>query len=439
VDARCCLILEGADLIDGSGAPAIKDAMVVIERDSIAYAGARTGQYEGRPAKRLRLGGKTIIPGLIEAHTHAAFDADMRAYLKNGVTTIRFAGLDQSTVEQLCRRIENGELRGPRILSCGPMIDQPPPAYPEWSVAVTTSSEAATTAERLIFEHDLHALIVTQRVTAPVMRAVIDVAHAHGRRVVGQTWAVDGEEAAMLGIDELHTSSRVYRSRAYPKERLLAYSSIADRLALASRAWASLDWDMTRPIMEAMIERGVSYCGMQVITQFQVGEGIETLETDPDFHALFGEIERQAFKEFTKRLQGSWAEEDVDYGRRANDKRMEWMQRYRELGGVLLVGTDMQFGGIMLHRELKNLEALGMSKLEVIAAATGGSAKALGLDGQFGMAREGLRADLVILNRDPTNDLDALRDVLCVVKDGEVVWGEENLAAFSDQANEKLC
>jgi imidazolonepropionase-like amidohydrolase len=118
---------------------------------------------------------------------------------------------------------------------------------------------------------------------------------------------------------------------------------------------------------------------------------------------------------------------------------MEWMQRYRELGGVLLVGTDMQFGGIMLHRELKNLEALGMSKLEVIAAATGGSAKALGLDGQFGMAREGLRADLVILNRDPTNDLDALRDVLCVVKDGEVVWGEENLAAFSDQANEKLC
>ncbi len=233
-------------------------------------------------------------------------------------------------------------------------------------------------AERLKAERDLHALIVTQRVTAPVMRAVIEVAHAHGRSVVGQTWAVDGEEAAMLGIDELHTSSRVYRSRLYPNERLLAYATIADRLALASRAWASLDWDMTLPIMEAMVMRGVSYCGMQAITQFQVGEGVAALETDPDFTALFGENERRTFRDFTRRLQGTWTDEDLEYGRRANDKRMEWMQRYRALGGILLAGTDMQFGGIMLHRELKNLEALGMSRLEVIAAATGLAPKRFG-------------------------------------------------------------
>ena len=425
-----CLILEGADLIDGSGAPAVKDSVIAIEHNSIVYAGARTGRCDCRPAVRLRLHGKTVIPGLIEAHTHASFDADMQAYLKNGVTTVRFAGLDQITVSRLCKRIKDAELRAPRILSCGPMIDQPPPAYPEWSLAVTTPGEAAKIAGQLIREHDLHALIVTQRVTAPVMRAVIDVAHAHGRRAVGQTWAVDGDEAAMLGIDELHTSSRVYRSRLYPKERLLAYSSIADRLALASRAWASLDWDMTQPIMEAMVERGVAYCGMQVITQFQVGEGVDALEADSDFTALFGEHERQAFKDFTRRLQGSWTEEDLEHARRANDKRIEWMQRYRALGGVLLAGTDMQFGGIMLHHELKNLEALGMSGLEVVAAATGGCAKALGLDTEFGTVREGLRADLVILNRDPSEDVGALRDVACVIRDGAVVWGEENLTAL---------
>src|SRR4030095_698429 len=128
----------------------------------------------------------------------------------------------------------------------------------------------------------------------------------HRRRVIGQTWAVDGETAAMLGIDELHTSSRVYRGRLYPEERLLRYQSIADRLGLASRAWASLDWDMTLPIMEAMVQRDVCYCGMHVITQFQVGEGVAYLEDDSDFHTFFSAREHQAVRDFTRRLQGSW-------------------------------------------------------------------------------------------------------------------------------------
>ena len=68
----------------------------------------------------------------------------------------------------------------------------------------------------MILEEEVDALIVTQRVTAAVMGAVIDVAHTHQRRVVGQIWAVDGEVAAKLGIDELHASSRVYRGRLYP-------------------------------------------------------------------------------------------------------------------------------------------------------------------------------------------------------------------------------
>ena len=219
------LLLEGADLIDGTGGPVIKDSMVLIEGSRITYAGQRTARFSDLPAVRRQLDGKTLIPGLIEAHTHASFDADIMAYVKNGITTIRFAGLDQADVAKLRGRIERGELIGPRILSCGPMIDQPPPAYPEWSVAVETPAEAASTAERLIVGDEVEFLILTQRVTAPVMRAVVDVAHAHGRSVVAQTWALDGKEAADLGIDELHNSSRVCVSTAYPKDRLLGYSS----------------------------------------------------------------------------------------------------------------------------------------------------------------------------------------------------------------------
>jgi hypothetical protein len=415
-------ILHGATLIDGSGAAPIEHATLVINADRITYAGPHTAQFDAPETDIRNLAGKFVIPGLIEAHTHAAFDADMAAYLKNGVTAIRFAGLNQADVARLSARIANGEIAGPHILSCGPMIDQAPPAYPEWSVTVSNPSEAAALADQLIVENDLDALIVTQRVTKPIMKAVIDAAHKRDRPVVGQIWAVDGEDAAELGIDELHTSSRVYRSRDYPAERLINYASIPERLALTSRAWASLDWDLTMPIMEKMVANDVLYCGMQVITQYQVGEGVDVLEADKDFQTLFGDGEKQAFRDFTRRLQGGWSPEDLDYARRANDRRIEWMQRYRGLGGVLLAGTDMQFGGIMLHRELRNLEQLGLSRLEVITTATARNAAALGLGVICGTVRAGLRADIVVLNSDPLADLAALRDIFMVLKAGETAF-----------------
>lgn len=414
-------VFHGARLIDGSGAAPIENSTLVIDGARISYAGPTTVAFERPDAMIRNISGKTVVPGLIEAHTHAAFDADMRCYLKNGVTTIRFAGLDQNDVERLGRRVAEGEIAGPHIHSCGPMIDQAPPAYPEWSVTVESPEEARLIADRLIAEHNLDALIVTQRVTAPVMEAIIETAHARNRPVVGQIWAIDGEEAASLGIDELHTSSRVYRSKSYPAEALINYAGIPERLALTSRAWASFDWDLTLPIVEKMIEKRTKYCGMHVITQYQTGEGAESLEADLDFQTLYGEGEKQAFREFTRRLQGGWTPEDLDFARRANDRRLEWMQRFRSLGGTILAGTDMQFGGIMLHRELHNLESVGLSRLEVIAAATSKNAGALGLGGICGMLREGLRADLLILNGDPLTDLSALRDIDTVIKAGEIV------------------
>jgi hypothetical protein len=416
------LLLEGADLIDGTGGPVVRDSLVLIEGRRIAYAGPRIARLDDVAAVRWRLHGKTLIPGLIEAHTHAHFDADMLAYVKNGVTTIRFAGLDQADVAALRGRIEQGELIGPRILSCGPMIDEPPPAYPEWSVAVATPAEAAAAAERLIVDDGVEFLILTQRVTGPVMRAVVEVAHAHGRSIVTQSWALDGAEAAELGIDEVHNSSRVFVSKAYPKERLLRYSSIAERLALSGRGWATIDWDATERLMESLVRHGVCYCGMQVIVQFQAGDGVSELEADADFASLFGPAERSAFLSFAQRLQGGWSADDLACWKRANDARMEWMRRFRAIGGVLLAGTDMQFGGIMLHRELRNIAALGASPLEVIAIASGGAARALRLEATLGTIKEGRLADIVVLNRDPSADLGALRDVDCVIKDGAPLW-----------------
>jgi imidazolonepropionase-like amidohydrolase len=423
-------VLDGVTLIDGTGNPPVTDATVVVRGGRIAHAGPG-GSSDGELGNiaRHRLAGKTIIPGLTEAHTHASYDSDMLAYVRNGVTTLRFAGLDERVVQGLKSRIASGALVGPRILSCGPMIDAPPVAYPEWSVAVTDAAEAASVAEQLITDAGVDALILTQRVTAPQMQAVCEVAHAHGRRVLAQTWQIDGAEAARSGIDEVHNSSRVFHSREYPKERLLAYGSIADRLALSGRGWATIDWDATQAIIDTMIESGVVYCGMQVIAQFQLDEGVDELKADPTFTSVFGEVERSNFLAFIRKLQGTWSPEDFEYWKIANDNRMEWMRRFRSAGGALIFGTDMQFGGIMLHQELRNALALGMTPLQVIAAATGGAARAMRLQDEFGTISAGKSADFVVLNRDPSYDLSALRDIASVFLGGRLMWSSNEASA----------
>jgi hypothetical protein len=187
--------------------------------------------------------------------------------------------------------------------------------------------------------------------------------------------------------------------------------------------------------METMVRHGVTYCGMQVITQFQVGDGAAELEADSDFATLFGDGERQAFRDFTRRLQGSWTQEDLEYGRAANEQRIEWMRRFRELGGVLIAGTDMQFGGIMLHRELRNLEALGMSRLEVITATTDARGhytgrKSLELSARVRRSRRAPPR--------PIGDLGALRDIECVFKDGKAVWADGEFGDLSRNAAEHV-
>jgi Amidohydrolase family len=415
------LVIDGATLIDGSGAPPVPDAVILIQGDRIRYAGPRRELAAPPSARRVTAAGKTIVPGLIDLHNHSTFDADMRVYLKNGVTTIRFAGLNQDAVVRLRERASRAEVTAPRILSCGPMLDRTPPAYPKWTSPVDTPAEAAATARRLLTEERVEALLVTQQIPPELMRPIVDVAHEFGRPVVGQIWHTDGREAAELGIDQLDNSSRIFASREYPKARLLSYRSIAERLGLLARGWMAIDWELTAPIMEAMVAHGVSYCPTLVVHQNQAGVGLRELEADRDYRTMYGEAERREWAAFIDYVQGTWTAEDQRCMAVATEQRIEWMRRFHAMGGTLVVGVDMQFGGIMLHRELQNLAAAGLSPLEVIAAATGRSARELGMGDSLGTIEAGKLADLLVINGNPLDDLAALRDIDRVVKDGQIL------------------
>jgi imidazolonepropionase-like amidohydrolase len=90
------LLLEGGTVIDGTWTAPVSDASILIDGARIVRVGPRASIDAAPGTTVMAVSGKTIVPGLIDLHNHSTFDADMRAYLKNGVTTIRFAGLNQA-------------------------------------------------------------------------------------------------------------------------------------------------------------------------------------------------------------------------------------------------------------------------------------------------------------------------------------------------------
>ena len=253
------VILEGASLIDGGGGPVINDAMVVIDGARIPYAGPRILRFENTPANRRKLSSKTSIPGLIEAHTHAAFEADMRAYIKNGITTVRFAGLDPAIEARLRNKIASGGLPAPRILSCGPMIDQPPirsglsrsthrSMRPEWqsvslpSMTCTRSSSPSALLNRLCEQSSMSPIATGGPLSArpgrstartrqgsasmnctPVQGLCQQSLFARGPVALHQHFRTSGARNAGLGFDRLEGDRRDHRGDDQVPGLLLRY------------------------------------------------------------------------------------------------------------------------------------------------------------------------------------------------------------------------
>jgi imidazolonepropionase-like amidohydrolase len=137
----------------------------------------------------------------------------------------------------------------------------------------------------------------------------------------------------------------------------------------------------------------------------------------------FGAEELAAWAAFEERVRANWTAEDARNRLASLDMRREWVLRFHVMGGRVLVGTDMQFGGPAMHREMAIVRDIGLSPSEVIVAATGGAARAMRINDRLGTIETGKLADLIVVEGDLLDDLAVLRKLDLVVRNGEVVAG----------------
>lgn len=386
------VVLDNVRVIDGTGAPPIERGRVVIEGDKIVRIGPADAVAIPAGSDRVDLSGGTLLPGLIDLHFHIEDDPKLALrQLSNGVTAFRDPGQWEEKFEGLRGMLAAGRLPGPRIFTAGPHIDGERPAYPADAVVARDPEEARRLAERGI-EQGASALKIYFRLPFASAKAVIDVCRARGVPSTAHLEILDAAELFAAGLNGVEHITSLGMS-LLPRMEAEAYRQavLANNDARRDgryRMFAGLDLDGARAkALYAVLRERRPWL-------------------DPTL-AVF-ERRRESPPEGTRAelvpvLADGFA-------------RMKQLTRRAGLEGARLVmggHSTVPFAarGEAPWRELELLVESGLTPLEAITAATGTAAGFLYRADQLGTLRPGLQADLIVLRRDPTHDISAIRTV----------------------------
>ena len=414
------LVIDSVRIIDGTGAPAIADGRVVIDGARITASGSKQMVPLPAGAEIIDGTGRSVLPGLVDVHVHDPSDDNMTRYVRCGVTAIRFAGGPQKTHLDLRARIERGEVAGPRVFSCGHMLDATPHTWPG-AYAVDSPAEARRVVRRAIVEEKVDAILATHRVTPATLAAVVETAHEHGTPVTGQIWHASARDAAAVGMDGLENTSRIPEHPDFEGERLFGRMSVSGRIGTLGHMWARAERSRLDEIAGLLAERGVALAPELVSFEAWAGIGADEVRADPEWPADAQDPAVVGYARHCSYISSEWKPEDFAAQARGIERFKEFCRSYVRSGGPLVSGTDLGFGGILLHREIRHFVDAGLTPLEAIRAATRQAASALGRD-DLGQISAGRTADLILVAGDPSTDIRALRGVERTIVGGRTVW-----------------
>ena len=418
-------LLTGAILIDGTGNSPIENGAILVKDEEIKSIGHRDSISipEHANVTTINYPNQTILPGLIDCHVHLTGIGDGRSgdelatlpdevltlqgsqnanrHLQSGVTTVRDLGAKNKTTFMLRKSAEMGLVKTPRLLLSGRPITIIGGHLSYFGTSVTGATEARAAVRQLLSEGaDLIKITATggsTRTSIPgrpsfnldEISAITDEAHKFGVHVAAHCTNSQGILNALDG----NVDTIIHGYHMEPDGHLIYRDEIGERMA----------------------EKGIFlnptlHQGRERIWKLEDKRKLEPLTKDE-------ELEIEDFKY-------SWEE------------KLKFFEKILSAGVQLAAGTDAswmhyQLGGTSLQDEILAHVDVGLSPMEAIVSATSNSARSCWIDDQIGTLEPGKKADILVVNGNPSLDIKTLRNVVEVFQSGVAVKGTSQVMPTS--------
>lgn len=441
------LIIRGAILIDGSGAPATGPVDIVVEQDRIrgivpvGSPGVKIDP-EGRPkvledsskqVRELDAHGKYVMPGFIDSHAHIHSEASgqnvspeyiFKLWLGHGVTSIRevFATEGESRLLELKTLSDQNKITAPRITAF--------PFFGMWQdgdkkLPPITSAESARKRVRDLKQMGADG-IKFMGAREDILWAALDEAEKVGLSTTMHHAQLDVAHANVLdtsshgldcmehwyGLPEALFTDRIIQD--YPSDYI--YSNEQDRFGQAGRLWkqaakpGSERWNF---VMQTLLDR--DFCLSPTFTIYLASRDLMRAYT-AEWHYQYTDPGLWDFYRASREKHGSfffnWTTKDEVEWKNNYKLWMQFVNEYKNRGGRVTVGSDTGYiyslYGFGYVQELELLQEAGFHPLEVIRSATKIGAQVLGKEDQIGTISVGKKADIIIVDENPLHNLKSL-------------------------------
>jgi imidazolonepropionase-like amidohydrolase/pimeloyl-ACP methyl ester carboxylesterase len=391
--------------------------------------------------------GKYLIPGLVDMHVHMLSDDaeypkniaedELKIMVANGVTTVRFM---IGTPEQLVLREKSakGEIIAPTIYAASPHLT----GREQGNNFVVNTPEEAREAVRKSKASGYDFIKITTFIKAEVYEAAVDEAAKQNIRVVGHA------DSRFVGLERaLKAKQQIEHLDGYMeailKDDAPMKGSVSDLYIYQPKNWESIDYvdeNKIAKVAKSTVEANPYVDPTQHFMKntFGLPRSEESIRAQPDFK-FYPKKNQDFYINYMKRTplnQVSW------------EKRARWVEIKNKLikaiydaGGKIMVGSDtpefLWLYGFTEHREMKALNDAGLSNYSVLEAATKNPSEYLGTIAKVGTIEKGKRADLVLLNANPLENISATENRAGVMLKGKY-YTQTEMNKWLDEAAPKL-
>jgi imidazolonepropionase-like amidohydrolase len=414
-------VLKNFTLIDGTGRAPVAHAAMILENGRIAWVGPEAKLKPPPSAPVTDLQGKYIMPGIIDLHVHLGatigldqnekfftpgnVEKDLKTYASYGVTTVLSMGTDKDSIFKIRDEQRAGRPTETRIYTAGQGfvfkggygglegVNQGVATVAEVEPAV--AAQAAKHVDFIKLWMDDH-LGTKKKMPYDIAQAIIESAHRRHLRVIAHIFYLqDAKQLVDYGVDGLAHSVR---------DKPIDPAFIADmkrhgtwqEAATLSREASMFVYGQTPSFAnDPFFTRSIS---ADVVAKFKSPAYQQKMRADPDFAMYPG------FLRTAEHNLKTLADAGVPYA----------------------FGTDSgppgRFPGYFAHWEMELMVQAGLTPMQVITAATGSAARFLHAE-DLGTLEKNKWADLIVLDKDPLDDIKNTRTISAVYIAGKRVAG----------------